>query len=111
MARAYSRLFPALLIALMIPGAALADQIDGYWCFNDGRSLSIQGARIVTPGGNELRGKYDRHGFEYVVPQGEPGAGDRVTMAQLNDNVIHLWRRPGGTDEPQIWHRCDQKTS
>jgi len=111
MVQASPRLFLALLIALLIPGAAWADQIDGHWCFNDGRSLSIQGARIVTPGGNKLRGKYDRHGFEYVVPQGEPGAGDTVTMAQLNDNVIHVWRGPGGSSKPQTWHRCDQQTS
>lgn len=36
--------------ALMFPvSAALADQIDGHWCFTDGRVLSIDGAKIVTP--------------------------------------------------------------
>ena len=85
-------LFLALAFVLLVPGAVLADQIDGHWCFTDGRSFTVKGPQIITPGGNKLTGKYDRHGFEYTVPVGEPGADGTVTMVQQNDRIIHvLW--------------------
>ena len=73
MARTSAGLFLTLLIAGLVlrPDAVLADQIDGDWCYTDGSSFTIRGPVIVTPAGNELRGDYDRHGFAYVVPEGE----------------------------------------
>ena len=42
-------LFVFALAALMLPAApALADRIDGNWCFRDGRSMSIDGLGIDT---------------------------------------------------------------
>jgi hypothetical protein len=35
---------------------------------------------IVTPGGKQMRGEYTRHSFSYVVPAGEPGAGETVSI-------------------------------
>ena len=35
---------------------AWADKIDGDWCFEDGRHLSIAGPRIVTPLGSHIAG-------------------------------------------------------
>lgn len=86
-----------------------ADQIDGDWCFpGDGRNLSIQGDDIVTPGGTSTKGDYTRHAFRYVVPDGDPGAGDEINMRQLNDQTMVLLR-PDGTEE--TWTRCDFQTS
>lgn len=96
--------------ALMFPvSAALADQIDGHWCFTDGRNLSIDGAKIVTPGGNRIEGNYTRHAFSYTVPDGEAGAGTVTAMNQLNDLMIHV--RPDGASEPQLWRRCTAPTA
>ncbi len=96
--------------ALMFPvSAALADQIDGHWCFTDGRNLSIDGAKIVTPGGNRIEGNYTRHAFSYTVPDGEAGAGTITAMNQLNDLMMHL--RPDGASEPQLWRRCTAPTA
>ncbi len=96
--------------ALMFPAAgALADQIDGHWCFTDGRNLSIAGPKIVTPGGNRIEGNYTRHAFSYIVPDDEPGAGTVVAMNQLSDLVIHV--RPDGATEPQVWRRCTAPTA
>ena len=46
------------LLALMLvvaaaacPRAAMADVIDGNWCYRDGRHFSIRGPDIVTPAG------------------------------------------------------------
>ncbi len=97
----------ALLCALSAP--VLADQIDGDWCFpGDGRNLSILGDDIVTPGGTKTRGHYTRHSFRYVVPAGDPGAGEEINMRQLNDWTMVL-RQPDGLEE--TWKRCDDKIS
>ena len=116
MTRALSPIFAAALMAglVLVPHAARADQIDGHWCDTDGRHLSIKGPTIVTPGGAEILGEYDRHGFAYVVPRGELGAGDKVLMLQRNHTTIHVWRSaPGKSDrgETETWRRCDPSTS
>jgi len=86
-------------------GAAHADAIDGDWCHADGRRLSIRGPDMVTPGGHQIVGDYNRHGFVYVVPPGEAGTGDKVVMTLLSETLMHS--RQGGDDAPvQVWNRC-----
>ena len=71
------------LCLVMVGGSALADAIDGHWCHSDGRRFSIRGPEIVTPGGKVMEGNYSRHGFSYVVPTPEPGAGETTFMTLL----------------------------
>jgi hypothetical protein len=102
------------LFRLLIAGAALAwlsaspvraDAIDGDWCSADGKRMKIRGPEIVTPGGNQLRGEYTRHSFIYVVPAGEAGAGERVSIILLSEYLAHA--RQGAADAPvQVWNRC-----
>ena len=87
---------------------ALADRLDGDWCFSDGRNLNIQGSAIITPSGTSTTGDYARHTFRYVVPAGDPGAGGEIFMRQLNDETMVL-KEPDGTEE--TWNRCDLQTS
>lgn len=85
--------------------SARADVIDGTWCHADGRRLSIRGPQIKTPGGTDMRGDYTRHSFVYVVPAGEPGTGETVSMILLSEYLMHA--RQGGNDAPvQVWNRC-----
>ena len=51
-----------------------------------------------------MQGDYDRHGFRYVVPVAEPGAGGTVNMRLVNDNVMQL--TPPGSTTVQVWNRC-----
>lgn len=105
-AKGRSALLAGSAAAACLVGAAgaRADAIDGEWCSPDGRrTLSIDGPRIVTPGGATTTGDYDRHGFAYVVPPGEAGAGTRVTMLLLNEETVSLTTGAG----PEIWRRCD----
>jgi len=88
---------------LLASGQAWADAIDGNWCSADGRSISINGPQIVTPGGTRMKGEYDRHGFRYVVPAAETPAGARVNMSQLDENTIHVRVGNGPT---KTWRRC-----
>lgn len=80
-----------------------ADAIDGEWCLASSH-LSINGPDIVTPGGNRIVGNYDRHGFRYVVPPNEVGAGTEIVMVLLNEETVRLTRAQAAT--PEIWRRC-----
>jgi hypothetical protein len=84
---------------------ALADQIDGDWCSTtDVAHFTIAGPSIITPAGTQTSGDYRRHTFSYVVPAGEPGAGQTIDMRQLNEEEI-LVAVAGG--EPKLWRRCE----
>jgi hypothetical protein len=93
----------ALLLAWT--GGARADAIDGDWCRADGKRMSIRGPEIVTPGGQQARGDYDRHHFSYVIPAGEAGAGDSVGITLLSEYLAHA-RQGGDTAPVQEWRRC-----
>jgi hypothetical protein len=90
----------AALATLAAP--ARADAIDGDWCADDGRHLSIRGPAITTPGGIETDGDYARHAFNYVVPEGEASAGQSVAMTLLNENTVDV-QADGRTE---TWLRC-----
>lgn len=98
------------LCLVMIGGPALADAIDGHWCHSDGRRFSIRGPEIVTPGGKVMEGNYSRHGFSYVVPTPEPGAGETTFMTLLNENTVQT-RRGEATSGGETWIRCSPTTS
>ncbi len=88
-------------------GDARADAIDGSWCFRDGRTFSIRGPQIVTPGGKRLSGDYDRHGFSYVIPSPERNAGATAVMSLIDDDTIELSIATGTARGPiETWRRC-----
>ena len=95
--------------ALLAASPARADRIDGNWC-NGARHMNIDGPVIVTPGGTKMTGDYDRHGFSYVIPQGEPDAGGRVDMVQFDDNTNQVTTTGGSETRTEIWNRCDLTT-
>ena len=71
----------------------------------DGKRMKISGPEIVTPGGKQTRGDYSRHSFVYVVPAGEAGAGETVSIILLSEYLAHA--RQGAADAPiQVWNRC-----
>ena len=96
----------AMLIAA---GPARADAIDGDWCRADGKRMSIQGPAIVTPGGQRTQGDYDRHFFSYVIPPGEAGAGNTVSITLLGEYLAHA--REGAGSDVQEWRRCQPGVS
>lgn len=106
-------LFAVAVAAVLLPAVpARADRIDGNWCYKS-RHMTIDGPVIVTPGGTKMRGLYDRHGFRYTVPAGEPDAGAEVDMVQFNEQTIQVTTAPGttaGQPRTEIWNRCDLTT-
>jgi hypothetical protein len=100
----------AALAFIAAAGPALADAIDGDWCFmKDGRRLAIRGPEIVTPGGKKMQGDYGRHSFSYAVPVPEQGAGETVFMTLLDENTVNL--RVGAAGATETWLRCSPSTS
>lgn len=102
-------LLTALLVLFATP--ALADRIDGDWCNATGKHLKIDGPTIEIPSGRVIQGEYDRHGFRYVGPEGDPEAGEEIVMQQFSEEEMGLIRRVGGQNQPmETWRRC-QATS
>ncbi len=97
------------VLAVAAPQNARADAIDGVWCLEPDQRLTIDGPAIVTPGGNAIRGDYNRHFFSYVVPGGEPLAGVTMQMRLLNEEAMQ--RRAGPGAPVETWHRCSPATS
>jgi hypothetical protein len=98
------------LALLLASGAsARADVIDGDWCHDDGRRLSIKGPAIVTPGGARLQGDYTRHTFQYLSPATEPDGGRTVSMILLSESSVEVHRER--LDRVEVWHRCPAATT
>jgi hypothetical protein len=94
----------AVAALILLPHGAQADAIDGEWCLGSAH-FAIDGPNILTPGGNRITGNYSRHGFLYVVPANEPGAGGEIDMVLLNEETVRLTRK-GQASPPEIWKRC-----
>ena len=99
----------ALAALLTQTAPALADAIDGDWCHANGKRMSIRGPAIVTPGGKETQGDYSRHFFSYVIPAGEAGAGNKVSITLLGEYLAHAREGDGGP--VQEWRRCQPGVS
>ena len=82
---------------------ATADAIDGDWCAKMGRHLNIDGVKIKTPGGDNITGDYDRHGFTYVVPNGETHASKTIHMRMQSEDLVLLTLPDGSVEK---WNRC-----
>ena len=95
----------ALAIVAMTIGAgsARADALDGNWCATDGRVMTIEGSRILTPGGTATAGDYSRHAFAYTVPTTDDNAGAEVRLVLVNEDTVRVVVGP----PPEIWRRCD----
>jgi hypothetical protein len=112
---------PCLLALILVaattacPRAAMADVIDGNWCYRDGRHFSIRGPEIVTPAGKSTKGSWSRHSFSYQVPPAEPDGGQTIYMLLQDQNTVALavGTQPmiANPAQVQIWHRCADQVS
>ena len=92
----------ACIVLVATARSSRADAIDGEWCLASSH-FKIEVPNILTPGGNRIVGNYDRHGFTYVGPASEEGAGSEIVMVLLSEENIRLTRASGA---PEIWKRC-----
>ena len=97
------------LVFCGLAAPACADAIDGAWCQEAGKRLMISGPSIVTPGGVRMQGLYDRHGFSYTAPAGEPGAGTTIDLRLLGEHDIES--RAGAIGPIEHWRRCGPAVS
>src|SRR4030088_1098568 len=94
----------AAVLWLAAPTTALADAIDGNWCSAEGQHMTINGDDITTPGGKQIKGNYDRHAFDYVVPAGEAGTGETVNIL-LRGEYLALSRQGPAVPTPKVCRR------
>ena len=107
---ARSLIFLVSTAMLLQTGVGHADAIDGDWCSTDGMRMSIRGEKITIPSGKQIEGNYSRHAFDYVVPAGENGSGDVVSII-LRSEYLALSRQ-GAVEAPlREWHRCKESIS
>lgn len=101
----------AIILLVASTATAFADKIDGTWCSPSGKSISIDGPRVITPSGKTVAARYDRHHIDYEIPDGEPNAGDRLTADQLNEEQIRVSvvsKAKSETGASEIWTPCKQ---
>ena len=101
-------LLPTLLLLLSPAGPARADAVDGHWCNKDGRRMHVDGPKMVIPSGKRITADYHRHGFTYVIPPGDKGAGGKVTGEQRGEYILHVKPAGGGLE---VWGRCKKGVS
>jgi hypothetical protein len=101
-------MFPVAAAILMGSATAHADSIDGNWCHDLGKRMTISGSTIVTPAGSRTIGNYGRHDFSYVVPVGDPGAGTKIEMVLMGELRVQVKE---GNAPPVIWNRCGPSIS
>jgi len=106
----HRKLILAAVLLLTAPATALADAIDGDWCSADGQHMTIHGDDITTPGGSRIKGNYDRHAFDYVVPAGEAGTGETVNILLRSEYLALSRQGPAGAAMKE-WRRCANRTS
>ena len=95
---------------LLQTGVGHADAIDGDWCSADRMRMSIRGEKITIPSVKQIQGNYSRHAFDYVVPAGENGSGEIVSII-LRGEYLALSRQ-GPVEGPlKEWHRCKEDIS
>ncbi|MCU0819042.1 MAG: hypothetical protein MUF11_06980 [Beijerinckiaceae bacterium] len=93
------------LLALTLASPALADSIDGKWCSEDGRRITIEGSLgLWGTAGLKISGDYLRYTYLFAMPSGEPEAGQKVEMRfRRMDQTIAV---KIGEGEAKIWRKC-----
>lgn len=93
---------------------ARADAIDGAWCSPAGERVTINGEEVITPGGKTVKGTYTRHTMSFTIPEGEPGAGNKLYMEQLHEGAVKVTTIKEVQVEPgahEDWQRCPSELS
>ena len=106
------RLVSAFVFLVLSTGFAHADAIDGDWCNQDGSEIFIEGNTIQLSDGTVVTGKYSRHAFSYVAPQGGFEAGKEIFFVQRSEEEMRRVRDPQAMPEhADLWQRCRNTSS
>ena len=97
------RLFAFLSAIPLFTVPAWADSLDGDWCNPIDGKLTIDGSKIITPGGVRVTGNYGRHRFEYLAPSGDWQAGRSIVIQQFGEQLMEL---SAGDQPGKKWRPC-----
>ena len=91
------------LFICCLSAPARADAIDGDWCSENGRHISINGPSVTTPKGVKMEGVYTRHRFIFTMPSADSDAGAVIDMVLQGETQVRV---SIGEAAPQTWRRC-----
>ncbi len=100
---------PFAALSLVAGGVAVAGNIDGSWCAEDGRRISVDGLAVMTPGGQPATGRYTARAFTFVLPAGEWQAGAEIWMEPKGSDAVRVSTLETGHQGPPphgLWRRC-----
>jgi hypothetical protein len=84
--------------------ASLSGEINGRWCDASGRSFTIDGEQIMTPGGQHATGRFSSNAFVHEGPREQPPFDKKAAMIVTGDDEIGITGAPMWTVD--FWHRC-----
>ena len=96
-------------LSFVIGSVAMAANIDGSWCADDGRRISVDGVGVVTPGGQSATGRHTARAFTFVLPAGEWQAGAEIWMEPKGTDAVRVSSLRAGHQGPpphDLWRRC-----
>jgi hypothetical protein len=82
--------FPLTALLLAAPGSAMADVIDGDWCFARA-AVRDPRAEYRDPAGSGTTGDYSATISAMSCPESDPDAGKTIDMRLMNENAVFLW--------------------
>ncbi len=104
----YTGIVSACFLLVLATGAAYADSIDGDWCSDNGRRISIAGPDVTVSKAVKMQGNYTRHGFSFTMPAPESDAGSAVEMQLQGETRVQI---KIGSGAAQVWRRCQPEVS
>ncbi len=103
------RLLVLVALSLVASSVAMAANIDGSWCADDGRWISVDGVAVMTPGGQPATGRYTARAFTFVLPAGEWQAGAEIWVESKGTDAVRVSSLRAGHQGPpphDLWRRC-----
>jgi len=96
---------PMAFAAMLFSMPAQAHQIDGQWCGPDGKTITINGPKIITPSGKQIEGSYARNRFMYTGPDDDPEMDQDIFLYMQNNGLMQVIRSTD-PDKMEQWERC-----
>ena len=98
-----------VLLSVFAAVGTTAATLGGRWCASDGRTITVAGLAVLTPGGQKTVGRYSERAFSFVLPTGEWDAGKAIWMELKSPDsarVSVLSSEQLGPPPHDLWYRC-----
>ena len=83
--------------------------VDGKWCSDDGRTISVNGLTVVAANGLPAVGAYTEKAFYFAEPRADGRAGPEIWMEPKGPDAVRVSVVSEVQKEPpphDLWSRC-----